>query len=673
MPDLVPIPLSTLLKRAYYEPARQQSIYDLPLKEMYRGIPGADLAVRFHDLPAGTPVGPAAGPHDQMAQNIVLAWLAGARIIELKTVQVLDELVINRPCIDATNVGFNIEWSQELKLQQSLHEYVKASMIIEILRAENALGVADVSALPEHFFDTVFDMSVGYDLKGIQSEAVTGFIRSMKDARSVVDELRAEIPSEYSKYQAFPFRTQLVKTATLSTFHGCPKDEIERICRYLIDDLGLHTIIKLNPVQIGKARLDELLHDRLGYTHLEVNEKAYQTGLSLPEAVELVQRLEPVARKRGVNVGVKFSNTLEVRNTLGHMPDELMYLSGQPLHVIAMTLVEEWRAAVGTRYPVSFAAGIDRRNFANAVACGLVPVTVCTDLLRPRGYGRMSGYLAELGAAMARLSAATVDEYVMRARPGDAVGMDAAVMRNTTAIAGETRLDPRYAWAQNTKSPNKIDSHLSCFDCISCDKCLPVCPNDANFVFPTAPKQFAYRDYVLTRGTLLPGESHLFALAQDHQVANYADACNECGNCDVFCPEHGGPFIAKPGFFGTRDSWAARPGHDGFFVETHDGAARIEGRIEGRVYALALDRQGDRMTFDDGAVELSVRLSNRELVGWKALDPVAAQPDPSHAPLRRSPDHVVTMAYAYRMQALLEGVLDPRRVNFVNAPSSGPF
>ncbi len=51
-----------------------------------------------------------------LLQNIVLSWLAGSRIIELKTVQILDELKIPRPCIDATNVGYNVEWSQELKL-----------------------------------------------------------------------------------------------------------------------------------------------------------------------------------------------------------------------------------------------------------------------------------------------------------------------------------------------------------------------------------------------------------------------------------------------------------------------------------------------------------------------------------------------------------------------------
>ena len=103
-------------------------------------FPGSTLSVRFHGHRASTPLGPAAGPHDQLVQNIVLSWLGGSRIIELKTVQILDELKIPRPCIDVANVGYNVEWSQELRLEQSLREYVGAAMFIEILKASKLLG-----------------------------------------------------------------------------------------------------------------------------------------------------------------------------------------------------------------------------------------------------------------------------------------------------------------------------------------------------------------------------------------------------------------------------------------------------------------------------------------------------------------------------------------------------
>ena len=140
MAELIPIPLPLLLRRAFLEYSGEGKIFDLPKDKFFRGIPGLDLSVEFHGHRAATPLGPAAGPHGQLAQNIALCWLAGARIIELKTVQILDELKIPRPCIDVANVGYNVEWSQELKLEQSAREYVKASMLLEVLKASGLAG-----------------------------------------------------------------------------------------------------------------------------------------------------------------------------------------------------------------------------------------------------------------------------------------------------------------------------------------------------------------------------------------------------------------------------------------------------------------------------------------------------------------------------------------------------
>ena len=118
--DLIPRPFSKLLTRMLREIESHDAIFDLPSRSFLRDAKGKDLSVRFHGKKASTPLGPAAGPHSQLAQNIVLAWLGGSRIIELKTVQILDELEIPRPCIDMRNVGFNVEWSQELRLKQSI-------------------------------------------------------------------------------------------------------------------------------------------------------------------------------------------------------------------------------------------------------------------------------------------------------------------------------------------------------------------------------------------------------------------------------------------------------------------------------------------------------------------------------------------------------------------------
>src|SRR5262245_53392684 len=193
------------------EHEREGKVFDLPARKFWHGPADLDTSVLFHGRRAASPLGPAAGPQDQMAQNVVLAWLGGSRILELKTVQVNDRLVIPRPCIDAVTVGYNVEWSQELRLEQSLREYVAGSMLVDALKATNLLGRPE-DALKQ---DTILDMSVGYDLAGIRSPPVRGWIAAMKDARAEVEALRREIPPDLARLRDVPFTTALSDQITL--------------------------------------------------------------------------------------------------------------------------------------------------------------------------------------------------------------------------------------------------------------------------------------------------------------------------------------------------------------------------------------------------------------------------------------------------------------------------
>ncbi len=104
MAELIGLNITTHLDSILAEFKAHESIYGYPKRKMYLGFPGLDLGVDFHGSRAETLLGPASGPHSQMAQNIILAFLGGSRIIELKTVQILDRLDIPRPCIDIRNV-----------------------------------------------------------------------------------------------------------------------------------------------------------------------------------------------------------------------------------------------------------------------------------------------------------------------------------------------------------------------------------------------------------------------------------------------------------------------------------------------------------------------------------------------------------------------------------------
>ena len=566
MTHLVPLALPVLARRMLRELDTRQSVFDLPERKFVRGSARHDLSVKVFGREAATPFGPAAGPHTQLAQNIVLSWLAGGRIIELKTVQINDRLTIPRPCIDMQTVGYNVEWSQELTLEGSLEEYVKASMLIRILQASGRLAMAP------GFGRTVFDMSVGYDLAGIRSARVQAFLRGMLDAREVIERLRRELPAELGPLRDLDFDPCISDTLTLSTFHGCPPDEIEAMVGHLMQDHGLSCVVKLNPTLLGAAGVRRLLHDELGYSELRVPDEAFEKDATWAQACGFLERLDGQARGLGLGLGVKLSNTLIVENHRSFFPvgEPMMYLSGPPLHVLAMHLVRRVRDEFGDRFPVSFSAGIERANFPDAVALGLVPVTVCTDLLKTGGYGRGVTYFEELARHMDAVGAVNIDDFIVRAGGADGpADVAAAKLRNTGLYVDRLAGEARYRAASHRKVPKKIGRQLKLFDCLTCDKCIPVCPNDANFTFP------------------MPSTPQL-PLAEARQIASFADFCNDCGNCDVFCPEDGGPYALKPRLFVDRERWLADAPRDAILVE-HDATT---GRFDGVVVRVGVMEGG---------------------------------------------------------------------------------
>ena len=120
MSDLFqPVDSEKLIKWVFTELETRDSIFGIPRRHFFVPDENDPFRTAAFGHPLETPFGPAAGPHSQMAQNIIAAWLCGARYIELKTVQTLDVLEVSKPCIDMEDEGYNVEWSQELRLDQS--------------------------------------------------------------------------------------------------------------------------------------------------------------------------------------------------------------------------------------------------------------------------------------------------------------------------------------------------------------------------------------------------------------------------------------------------------------------------------------------------------------------------------------------------------------------------
>jgi putative selenate reductase len=447
-------PLEVLLNWILKELEGKQSIFGIHRSLFY--TPRKDSPYAIADLFGHylvTPIGPGAGPHTQLAQNIVCAWLSGGRFIELKTVQISDELEIPRPCIDMEDEGYNVEWSQELKLEQSASEYIKAWVLVHVLHRlldfEGPVG-------------TIFNMSVGYNLEGIQSPRMTRFMDRLEDASEEIAEIQTLLRERFPRFSDVEIPTRITNDVTLSTMHGCPPDEIERIARYLLEERGLHTAVKLNPTLLGQEEVMRILHDYLGFTEIQVPGRVFEHDLRYDRAVELIKTLKTFAAGQGLTFGLKLSNTLAMDNHKGILPGDEMYMSGRALYPITINLFHKLSQEFGGNLNVSFSAGADAFNLVDILAAGAMPVTVVSDLLKPGGYSRMLQYLENLERNMEKLRPKNLEELAQDK------------LANLEREAAHALEAPRYKKGYHPYALPKVESSLSLFDCITAP-CVEKC------------------------------------------------------------------------------------------------------------------------------------------------------------------------------------------------------
>jgi putative selenate reductase len=222
-----------------------------------------------------------------------------------------------------------------------------------------------------------------------------------------------------------------------------------------------------------------------------------------------------------------------------------------------------------------------------------------------------------------------------------------AALLNTESYVGGLETDPRYANGA-IKAPKKVGSTLVLFDCLTCDKCIPVCPNDANFTFVLPNVEIPGTKLRPTGGGgFEPVAGEPLRIEKKHQIANFADFCNECGNCDVFCPEDGGPYVLKPRFFGSEEEWKKLTTHDGFFLERADDRDRVLGRFSGSAFEARIE--GARASFSGDGFSL-----------------VFDEADPEGT-AEGDAEGEVDLTYFRIMNWLRKAVLDGDRINYVNA------
>ena len=404
-----------------------------------------------------TPIGPAAGPHTQMTQNIVAAYYAGSRFFELKTVQIMDgeELAacINRPCIKADDEGYNCEWSTELTVPQAMEEYIKAWFLLKLIAKEFGLG--DMNGFQ-------FNVSVGYDLAGIQSPKVDTFLNSMKHAEDteIFKNCKAYLLEHADWFEHVTIEDieqippEICNSVTLSTLHGCPPQEIERIAMYLLTEKGFHTFVKCNPTLLGYEFARKTM-DEMGYDYIQFGDFHFKDDLQYEDAVPMLTRLMNTAKERNLEFGVKITNTFPVDVKQNELPSEEMYMSGKSLYPLSISLAAKLAKEFDGRLRISYSGGADYYNIERIVDAGIWPVTVATTLLKPGGYQRLT--------QMAKL----LDK---ENAPFEKIDVEAA-----GKLAEEAVEDPHHVKAMKPLPSRKMKKEVPLMDCFVAP-CKEGCP-----------------------------------------------------------------------------------------------------------------------------------------------------------------------------------------------------
>ena len=382
------MPFGQLMDWVLQEKKGQDTVFGV--HRPYTADPKNDMTIFTRNLE--TPVGPAAGPHTQLAQNIIASYYAGARFFELKTVQKMDgaelSACVNKPCILADDEGYNCEWSTELTVPDAMGEYIKAWFILHVIAKEFGLGAQD---------GFQFNISVGYDLAGIKGDKVNTFIDGMMEAKDTVifQECRKWLLDNADKFQNFTredieaIPSNVCNSATISTLHGCPPQEIESIANYLLTEKHLNTFVKCNPTLLGYDFARKTM-DEMGYDYMVFGDFHFRDDLQYEDAVPMLTRLMKLSEELALEFGVKITNTFPVDVTRNELPSEEMYMSGKALFPLSISLAAKLSAEFAGKLRISYSGGADYYNIDKIVGCGIWPVTMATTLLKTGGYQRFT-------------------------------------------------------------------------------------------------------------------------------------------------------------------------------------------------------------------------------------------------------------------------------------------
>jgi len=108
-------------------------------------------------------------------------------------------------------------------------------------------------------------------------------------------------------------------------------------------------------------------------------------------------------------------------------------------------------------------------------------------------------------------------------------------------------------------SLSKEDAIEEASRCLLCDDvcniCVGVCPNFANVTFEATQEKIPIYRIEKRNNKNVSFIDGYFSVEQKPQIFTIGDFCNECGNCNTFCPTSDAPYLTKPKFYLTEESF----------------------------------------------------------------------------------------------------------------------
>lgn len=517
-----------LLLQVLKEYQENKTCFYVPVLKMDKD----ESSIPFLGQELESPIGPSAGPHTQMAQNIVASYAAGARFFELKTVEVKknDENIIKKPSIYMKDESYSIEAPPEFSIEEAMDEYVKAWILIKVLSKEWEIGN------PDKF---VFNMNIGYDLESIQSRRMNHFIEGMqnasnlpiwKECKTILHEQEAlfeNIDSDYIE----SITPEICFGVTFSPLYSISANEVEDCIAYLLHEKKINTYLKCNSLVLGYDTVRTIL-DNMGYQEVEFSKEQFDNSIKYTDMLQTIGRLKEKSQKEGVVFGIKLTNSFPVNVKDDEFEKDVMYMSGKALYPLAIRTAKMFGEAFQGQLPMSFSGGVDRFNISEIYRTGIYPITVTTILLKQGGYTNLTKLWT----------------HIKDTRPKKFNQIDTEALN---FLAKDVISDTRY-YRLSPNEKKMVFSQGAALDCHLCSNCVDTCPNRANIPLDEGEVRHAV---------------HFDAL------------CSGCGNCTCACPVGFKPHLDKFTIFSTEEDFY-NSNNSGAYLSKEKEITRLGGEIK---------------------------------------------------------------------------------------------